>query len=122
VSEQLTKVDKAKIDLWTAHDMDFMISKKRGVGTIPRFTSCVKPPYTSKIKEYLKWMEEKSMVRPDGNPKAVCVQLEGILRYLWRTDVLTREEYEKVKAAERSGAIGVFGSKSKRAMGKGRAD
>jgi hypothetical protein len=117
-TQKLSKVDKARIELWTAHDLTFVISKEKGVGTIPRFTPCVKPVYTHKIKDYLFNMEEKGINRPPG-VKAVCVKLEGMLRYLWRTDVLTKQEYEEVRRKERTSAVGVFGSKSKRAVGQG---
>lgn len=119
MDEKLSQVDKMRIDLWTAHDMTFVISRKKGIGTIPRFTPCVKIPYTNKIKRHLQQMEERNKALHVSGSKAVCVKLLGMLRYVWRTDVLTKEEYEKVKEKERKSAVGVFGTKSKRSVGKG---
>lgn len=117
MSETLSKVDKARIQLWTARDMSFVISRDRGIGTIPRYTKCEKPPYNQKNKKYLYRMEETSFHRPDSNPRAVCVKLGGKLRYIWRTDVFTEEEYEECKREERASAVGVFGTKSRRSLG-----
>jgi hypothetical protein len=122
MAQQLTKVDKARIKLWTAHDMSFVISREKGIGTIPKFTPCEKISYDLKIKAYLDHMEAKSDWRPSSNPKAVCVKLMGVIRYVWRTDVLTEAEYDEVKRKERSKAVGVLGSKSKRNVGQGGAD
>jgi len=112
------KIEKARIELWTARDMVFVLDRKRGIQTIPRFTKCGKPPYTKKIKTYLKNFEEKSMTRPDG-VSAVCVKLEGMLRYIWRTDVLTRQEYVKIKEEEKTREARVLGSKLGRSVGEG---
>lgn len=99
---KLTKTDKTRIELWTAHDMVFVLDKERGQGTIPRFTACVKPVYTNKIKAYLANMERQGFGRPDDRTRAVAVKLEGQLRYVWRTDVLTKEEYDAAKEKERT--------------------
>lgn len=104
------RADGARIELWTARDMDFVIDRSNGIHTIPRFTKCEKPPYTAKIKRQLKNMEEKSLLRPEG-VKAVCVNLKGMMRYVWRTDVLTRAEYTAAKEEDKSRAARVFRSK-----------
>jgi len=123
MAQKLTKVDKARIKLWTSREMAFMISKEKGVGNIPRFTECEKVPYDLKIRAYLDKMEtQQDHRRPPGNPKAVCVKLMGQLRYVWRTDVLTEAEYEEVKKKDRSRAIRVFGQKPKGDVGEGGSD
>ena len=119
---RLTPTDKLRLDLWTSRDMSFVIDRESGIGVIPRFTKCYKPSYTSRIKRYLTRMEEKTWSRPLSKPKAVCVHLQGQLRYVWRIDVLTEKEYEQAKEAERSSVLRVFGSKSGRTMGQGGSD
>ena len=118
---ELTKADRMEIELWTAEDMLFVIDKKRGIEKIPRHTPCVKPPYTKRIKRYIENMEEKRLHRPEGNPKGVCVKLEGTLRYVWRTQVLTKEEYDAVRSKKRN-SLGALRSKSRRPLGEGTKD
>jgi len=123
MAQKLTKIDKARIKLWTSRELVFVISKEKGIGTIPRFTECEKVPYDRKIRAYLDSMESKQDYRrPPGNPKAVCVKLVGRLRYVWRTDVLTEAEYEEVKKKDRSRAVRVFGQKSKGDVGERGSD
>lgn len=89
----LSRVDLSVIELWTAKDMTFVIEGRR-IGVIPKFTKCKKVRYTHKIKYTLEKMEERGFNRPSENTKAVCVELSGKLRYVWRTDVLTESEYD----------------------------
>ena len=117
----LSDIDKQKIDLWTAHDMTFVLSREKGIGTIPQFTPCVKPPYTKKIRGYLDKMEESGFGRSDGRPKAVAVKLEGMLRYVWRTDVLTREEYD-VHRKKKLTSLGALRQKPGGTVGEGGTD
>lgn len=113
----LSKTDLAKLDLYTAKDMTFVIRKGEDARTIPRFTPCKKPKYTREIKDYLVNMEEKHPFRPKDAPFAVCVELEGMLRYVWRTDVLTQKEYDEARKADKV-SLGVFLQKRQRAVGE----
>ena len=115
---ELSKTDLARIELWTAEDMTFVVSRETGIRVIPRFTKCVKPKYTHEIKRYLMNMERTTMFRPEGNPPAVCVQLAGMLRYVWRTDVLTESEYDAVRETEKA-SLRVLRKKLPRAVGEG---
>jgi len=111
----LSKVDKQKLDLWTAHEMSFMVDGT--IRIIPRFTPCTKPVYTRKIRDYLDKMEQESHTRPEGNPKGVAIKLKGMIRYVWRTDVLTKEEYDAAREKQRA-AIGALGKKPGRPVGE----
>ena len=99
--------------------MTFFISKKKGIGTIPRYTKCEKLPYTKKIIQYLMKMEGNGINRSEKKTKAVCVFLEGRQRYVWRTDVLTKKEYDEIREEEKRKFSRVFGKKPKRVMGQG---
>jgi hypothetical protein len=98
--------------------MAFVIDRDKGVEIIPRYTECEKVPYDHKIKRYLQGMEQKGFNRPGSGPAAVCVKLKGMLRYVWRTDVLTEEEYEDHKKHERASVVGVLSPQSRRSVGK----
>lgn len=91
--------------------MTFNISSQKGIDVIPRYTPCEKPVYTLEIKKYLERMEAYNPYRPIGSPRAVCVKLAGQLRYVWRTDVLTKAEYEERTYGDKSKLARVFRSK-----------
>ncbi len=107
---ELSRVDLSVIDLWTSGDMLFVIEGRR-IGVIHKFTRCKKPRYTLKIKGNLARMERRGFNRPSEAVKAVCVELSGKLRYVWRTDVLTEPEYEIEK---KRGTVGLRGFLSKK--------
>lgn len=113
MSDKLSKIDLARIDLWTAHDMVFVV-KDRGPHpvTIPRFTACHKPRYTHKLKEQcdrrsVRWRDEPGPTRaPDD--RIVCVVLQGQERFVWRSDVLTEAEYAAAREADRATLAGLL--------------
>jgi hypothetical protein len=114
---ELTKTERTRMELWTARDMDFVITPgigPKGVGRILRHTPCVKPVYTLKIKDYLRWMETKNPEKAAGD-KAVCIKLEGMLRYVWRSDVFTKEEHDAAKDRDRD-SLRILGAKSRRSV------
>jgi len=114
----LSKTDRSKIDLWTAHDMSYVVKERgRYPVTIPRFTPCHKPPYTHEILRYFERMM-KRWEQPSENSKPVAVFLEGQLRYCWREDVLTKEEYDAAREADRA-ALVLLLSKPGRAVDQG---
>lgn len=117
MSEPLTEVEKKKIKLWTARDLLFA-GKGSDRITIRKYTPCHKPPYDRDIKDRLLRMEKNSFNRPASKPKAVCVVLLKLKRYLWRTDVFTRKECEDAKRAERAATVRAFSKKPNRIVDK----
>jgi len=104
MQETLSRVDRSRIDLWTRRDMLFVVKERgRYPVTIPRFTKCHKPCYNHKHKRKISVAEEQ-LRRMDSrdNDRIVCVVLEGIERYVWRSDVLTEQEYGAVREKERA--------------------
>jgi formylglycine-generating enzyme required for sulfatase activity len=113
MSGKLSKVDLARIELWTACDMVFVVKDRgRYPVTIPQFTACHKPRYTRKIKEQCnrydtKWRDDHGPPRaPDD--RVVCVVLQGQERFVWRSDVLTEAEYAEAREADRATLAGLL--------------
>ena len=103
---ELSKTDKAKIDLWTSHDMTFVVkSRGRYPVTIPRYTKCAKPVYTLKMLAYMERMSHQLNAR---EVKPVTVMLLNEIRYVWRSDVLTQEEYDAAREADRSSLVALL--------------
>ncbi len=112
----LTKVELSVIDLWTSRDLLFVV-KGKGITTIHKYTKCRKPRYDTKIRRYLDRMEDSRDDLPSA--KAVCVDLAGQLRYVWRTDVLTESEYDVERKKGVSGLSRAFAAKRKGAVDEG---
>lgn len=108
----LTEVDKAEIDLWTSKDLWFV--DNGCLKKILPYTECQKIKYNSKIKQYLEVMEEKNT----SSGTAVAVKLDGKVRYVWRSDLLNRKQFDEIRKKQRS-RLRVFSKKSKGAMGEG---
>lgn len=103
---KLSKADKTKIDLWTSHDMTFVVkSRGRYPVTIPKYTKCAKPVYTLKMLAYMDRMNRQLNAR-EGKP--VAVMLLDELRYVWRSDVLTQEEYDAAREADRAALVALL--------------
>lgn len=109
---KLTKVDLARIDLWTARDMQFVVKERgRYPTTIQRFTKCHKPRYTHRLKEMCldrtdKW--SRFFDQHEDGDRVICVVLEGQERFLWRSDVLTEAEYEAAREADRASLVSLL--------------
>lgn len=118
--EKLSKVDRARIDLWTKRDMLFVVKERgRYPITIPRFTKCHKPCYNHRHKREIARLEEQFRRNDDReNDKVVCIVLEGSERFVWRSDVLTEQEYEAVKEQERA-AIAALCEEPRGTVGQG---
>jgi len=105
--QNLTKVDLARIDLWTARDMQFVVKGRGRYGvTIPRFTKCHKPRYTHKMKQRCLDMSQKWWANllddHSEDDRVICIVLEGSERFVWRSDVLTQNEYDAAREADRA--------------------
>ncbi len=110
MGSEASETDSLKIDLWTSRSMDFVV--KGRIITIPPYTECHKPPYTRLMKRKMVAMEHRGFYRPSSEVKAVCVVLKGQQRYVWRTDVLTRSQYDKIRKSEKESIVRMFSKKS----------
>lgn len=102
---KVIKVQMAsRLRLWTSRDMTYnnpIATKKRSKGfyVIKKHTECCKATYTSEVKARLRKMENEVNRRAGDRP--VAVLLDGLVRYMWRSDVLTEEEYAEVRKVAR---------------------
>jgi hypothetical protein len=116
----LTEKDRAAIDLWTARPMTF--HEGRGVfRVIPRFTPCRKPAYTQDMREDLDRFVMRTCAELAPGDFWALIKLEGKLRYVERSAVLTQKEYDDVRAKERA-ALGALRSRAQRHVDPGDAD
>lgn len=108
----LTELEREEIELWTAHELLF-IEKKKLKKFLP-YTSCMKIKYDNRIKRYLENMEQKHPEKGTG----VAIKLDGKVRYVWRSDLLTEKEFDEIRKKNHS-RFGILSKKSKRSVGKG---
>jgi len=90
----------ASFDVWLARDLLFNDPVKREIRRYERFTMARKVRYSGKILRYLDRMEDTIGAINEGKGRAVAIKLGGMVRYLWRVDVLTAEEYDEVKKGQ----------------------
>jgi hypothetical protein len=113
----LTKVDRTPLELWTACPMTFHAGKGEFI-VIPKFTPCRKPAYTQKMRDEL---DHKSRMQlRDEKDFWVFVDLEGLLRTIKRSALLTQKEYDAEREQGRA-ALAMLRAKSKRTVAEGGA-
>lgn len=99
------KMVKASIDVWLADDMLFNNPPGMNIKKYKRFTKAVKIPYK---REHIFWLDRMELAIESRMHKedirAVAILLDGKVRYVWRDDVLNKEEYtnERAKTKKRS--------------------
>jgi hypothetical protein len=89
---------------------------------IPKFTPCRKPAYTQKMRDDLDRMSRMQL--RDEKDFWVLVNLDGLLRTIKRSALLTQKEYDAEREQDRA-ALAMLFAKSKRFMvkgGEGRGD
>lgn len=105
-------VIKARFEVWLASDMDFNEPPGHNIVTFKKFTKAEKIPYTADHMIVMNRMEDMpmSMYQRYGT-RSVTIKMAGFPRYVWRTDVLTKKEYEVAKAKQKE-AFGRLRGKS----------
>lgn len=87
---------KSKLQLYLANDMLFNNPPGYNAKSYRAGTKCEKVIYNSYILRYLNNMEDHPNSKyVSGKTRAVAVSLDGMVRYMWRDDVLTEAEYAK---------------------------
>lgn len=98
------RVAKAELDVWLGRDMAFNTPPGQNIKRYSKYTQCKKVEYTSKILDYLDRMEDVLFpVEHDHNGRACAIKLDGVVRYVWRSDLLNEEEYGREQEKHRSG-------------------
>lgn len=114
-------VIKARIKVRLARDMDFNNPPGRNIKRYVKYTQAEKVPYNSAIMAYLNSMEDSLFSEyKESGVRAVAIFLDGMIRYVWRSDLLTEEEFENGRKARASSVAKVL-SKSVKNVGKGRS-
>ncbi|MBN2258105.1 MAG: hypothetical protein JW704_09800 [Anaerolineaceae bacterium] len=90
--------------------MKFNNPPRQNIRTYGRFTPAKKVKYTKGILRYLDEMEEKVIEWNENMGRAVAIQLDGMVRYVWRGDLLSKKEYDEVQKKTRAG-IGMLRQK-----------
>lgn len=83
----------AVFDVWLSKDMTF--NSQNGFIVFAKHTKAKKIKYDYAIESYLDNMENKSVLYDASFGRAVAIELGGMVRYVWRSDVLTEEEMRK---------------------------
>lgn len=106
---------KAEFDVWLAREMLFNHPPRQDVRKYPKFYKAKKVKYTKQILRYLDRMEAKEF--EDHRCRAVAIYLDGMVRYVWRSDLLSQKEYDDVQKKQRHG-LGILRQKLGRNVGK----
>lgn len=83
----------AVFDVWLSRDMTF--NSQDGFIIFAKHTKAKKIKYDYAIELYLDNMENKSVLYDASFGRAVAIELGGMVRYVWRSDVLTEEEMSR---------------------------
>ena len=108
---------KAKFDVWLARDMLFRDPKSKQVKRFEKHTKAFKIRYDTRILRYLDRMENHYGEDSAEMGRAVAINLDGMIRYVWRKDVLTEAEYNEARKRQRS-KFGAFRKKLRGDVGE----
>jgi hypothetical protein len=102
---------QAEFDVWLSRELIFNRPPGYNIKKYPKFYKAKKIKYTGSVLKYLDRMENKGL---GDRGRAVAIFLDGMIRYVWRSDVLSRKEYDEI---QRNG-MGVLRSKLRRDVDK----
>jgi hypothetical protein len=109
--------------VWLSKEMIFN-NPGKGVKRYPKNTKAEKVKYNKKILRYLDRMEEKvdSVIRADGVSiedlgRAVAIKMDGLVRYVWRSDLMTEREFDEKRTAQKK-KLGMLRKKPRRTVDK----
>jgi hypothetical protein len=97
----LGKIDErivsAEFEVRLARDMLFNNPPGQNFKTYSIYTKADKVKYNGKIQQYLYDMERKENHYTSSMGRAVAIKLDGLTRFVWRSDLLSKDEYDAVK-------------------------
>ena len=99
---------KSEFDVWTSKEMIFNNPSPKGSGgqnlkTYPRFTKAKKVKYDKVRMRYLNDMEKRGNLAGVVCGRAVAIEMDGIVRYVWREDVYTEDEFKEAQKTHKAG-------------------
>jgi len=96
----LGKIDEriisVEFEVRLAHEMLFNNPPGQNFKTYPMYTKAEKIKYNGKIQQYLYDMERNETHYDPSMGRAVAIKLDGLTRFVWRSDLLSVEEYGKI--------------------------
>lgn len=98
-----SRIVKASFDVWLSRSMLFNNPPGRNIKRYRQYTKAEKVKYTKKIEMYLDKMESDWFKREHENRTAVAIKLDGIIRYVWREDLLSEKQYDEIKEKHQAG-------------------
>jgi len=115
-----SRIVAAEFDVYLSRDLRFNDPEKREIGTYSEHTRARKVRYTSEMLRKLDRMEDRRMFTDPQDPsvRAVAIHLDGRLRYVWRTDLLTEKEFDGVQREQKETALRVLRKKSRGSVGE----
>lgn len=119
--EHNPKTIKAVFDVWLSREMVFNNPTGRNLKKYPKYYKSGKIKYTKRILSYLYNMEDAEYDDHPDQGRAVAIKIDGLIRYVWRSDVLIKKEYDEIQKKQRAG-FGVLCKKLGRNVGKVSAD
>lgn len=111
IPDRDSRTIKAEFDVWLSRELIFNQPPRYNIKKYPKFYKAKKIKYTSNILKYLDRMESKNF---NGRYRAVAIYLDGMVRYVWRNDLLSRKEYDEIQKE----GIGILHSKFRRDVDK----
>lgn len=101
--ERDSRLVKASFDVWLSRSMIFNNPPGMNLKTYKKYTKTKKVKYTRKIEMYLDKMENNWFKCEHENRTAVAIKLDGIIRYVWREDLLSEKEYDEIRKKHQDG-------------------
>ena len=112
------KVIFGEFDLLTSREMLFNNPAKKEVITYPRFTQCKKIPYKQEMLSRFNAYEKTQECTPEN--RCVIIELDGLVRYVSRSDVYIESEKDKAVKCDK-GRLRGLRKNSKRNVDQGEA-
>lgn len=101
IPERDRRTIDSEFDVWLSRDMLFNTPPGLNIRKYSKYTKAKKIKYTRMILRYLDRMEEVGF--RGRKCRAVAIRLGKIIRYVWRSDLLSRREYEEIQKEQRLG-------------------
>jgi hypothetical protein len=110
----LGKIDErlitAEFEVRLARDMLFNNPPGQHYKKYSIYTKASKVKYNGKIQQYLYDMEQNENHYASKIGRAVAIKLDGLTRFVWRSDLLSEDEYNAINR-ERTAGIRNLGKK-----------
>lgn len=91
------RVVSAEFEVRLARDMLFNNPPGQNFKKYAIYSKAEKIKYSGKIQQYLYDMERDEVHYSSSMGRAVAINLDGLTRFVWRSDLLSKDEYDAIK-------------------------